>query len=122
VFDVGAGEMLTLLVVALLLFGPERLPKLAADAGRLIRELRKMAQGAKSQLGPEFEDINLADLNPRTFVTKHLLDGEEFSFDGEPSPRAGAPGPEPADRPREVRTPQPPVPPGQPAPYDPDAT
>lgn len=80
-FDIGAGEVLVLLIMGILIFGPEKLPKVAADAGRLVRELRKMAQGARSQLGPEFENIDLADLNPRTFVSKHLLDGEDFSVD-----------------------------------------
>lgn len=78
-FDIGAGEVLVLLIMGVLIFGPEKLPKVAADAGRLVRELRRMAAGARSQLGPEFENIDLSDLNPRTFVTKHLLDGEDFS-------------------------------------------
>jgi sec-independent protein translocase protein TatB len=79
VFDIGTGELLTLAIVALLIFGPERLPEMAAKAGRLVRQLRSMADGARDelseQLGPEFRDLKLSDLQPRTLVRKHLLDG-----------------------------------------------
>lgn len=78
-FDIGTGELLTLAIVALLIFGPERLPEMAAKAGRLVRQLRSMADGARNelseQLGPEFQDLKLSDLQPRTLVRKHLLDG-----------------------------------------------
>jgi sec-independent protein translocase protein TatB len=50
----------------------------------MLRELRKMAEGAKSELqenlGPEFSQLDLTDLNPKTFVRKHLLD--ELTGDG----------------------------------------
>ncbi len=51
---------------------------MAAQAGRALRELRRMAEGAKSELqenlGPEFSQFDLADINPKHFVRKHLLD------------------------------------------------
>src|SRR5580698_10460806 len=63
--------------IPLLVFGPNELPKMAAKAGGALRELRKIAEGAKSDLreglGPEFDDFDLDDLNPRRFVQKHLL-------------------------------------------------
>jgi sec-independent protein translocase protein TatB len=78
VFDLSILKIAVLGVLALVIFGPERLPKIAADAGRMLRELRRMAEGAKSELqqglGPEFQDFDFNDLNPRTFVRKHLLD------------------------------------------------
>ena len=77
-------KILFLGVVALIVFGPERLPAMAAQAGRALRELRRMADGAKSELqenlGPEFSQFDLADINPKHFVRKHLLD----EFTGEP--------------------------------------
>src|SRR3954471_19691653 len=82
-FHVGIGELLLIVVVALFVIGPARLPKYAADAGRMLRQLRLMAKQASSQvreeLGPEFADVELADLHPRRFVRKHLfgdLDGD----------------------------------------------
>jgi len=78
--SLGWGEVLALIVLALFIFGPDRLPKVAKDAGRMLRQLREMANGARSQLkselGPEFADIDLDSLNPRTFVRKHLLEDD----------------------------------------------
>lgn len=80
-FDVGAPEFLLLLVIAVVLFGPEKLPEFARKTARVIRYLRTMAGNAQSQLseelGPEFSDLDVRDLNPRTFVQKHLLDDVE---------------------------------------------
>ncbi len=79
--DVGFFEIVALAAVALFVFGPDKLPKMAADAGRLLRQLRQMAQGARdevtSSLGPEFSDLNLSDLDPRAFVKRQLLDETE---------------------------------------------
>jgi len=77
-FDGDLPKLLLLGVIALVIFGPERLPAMAAQAGRALRELRKMAEGAKSELqenlGPEFSQFDLADINPKHLVRKHLLD------------------------------------------------
>jgi sec-independent protein translocase protein TatB len=78
VFDVGLGEALVLVVLALIIFGPDQLPKVASQAGRALRQLRTMANSAKQDLqeglGPEFADFDVADLSPRRFVRKHLLE------------------------------------------------
>jgi sec-independent protein translocase protein TatB len=86
-FDLSFFKLLALGVIALVVFGPERLPSMAAQAGRALRELRRMAEGAKSELqenlGPEFSQLSqldLADLNPKRFVRKHLMD--ELTGDG----------------------------------------
>jgi sec-independent protein translocase protein TatB len=78
--DLNFTKLLVLAVIALVVFGPDRLPGLAAQAGRALRELRRMAEGAKSELqenlGPEFSqfsNLDLADLNPKTFMRKHLV-------------------------------------------------
>jgi len=78
VFDLSLTKLLVLAVIALLVFGPNELPKIAAQAGRALRDLRRIAEGAKADLkeglGPEFQDFDFDDLNPRRFVQKHLLD------------------------------------------------
>jgi sec-independent protein translocase protein TatB len=94
VFDgVGWGEIAVLLVIALFVFGPERLPKAAKDAGRLLRQARSMATGMRenirSELGPEFADVDLSTLHPKTFVRKHLFeDDDDPLFPPYRSPRA----------------------------------
>jgi sec-independent protein translocase protein TatB len=83
VFDLSLTKIAVLLVLAIVIFGPDQLPKVAAQAGRTLRELRRLADGARRDLqeglGPEFGEFDIADLNPRTFVRKHLLD--EFEAD-----------------------------------------
>jgi sec-independent protein translocase protein TatB len=79
--DINGPEFLLLLVLAVILFGPERLPDLARKAARVLRYLRTVAGSAQQQLskelGPEFENVDFRDLNPKTFVQKHLLDDIE---------------------------------------------
>jgi sec-independent protein translocase protein TatB len=78
VFGINAWEIMAIAVLALLIFGPDRLPGLAADAVRLLREVRKMATGAKQDLrdslGPEMGDLSISDLDPRSFVKRNLFD------------------------------------------------
>jgi sec-independent protein translocase protein TatB len=78
VFDLSFTKLLVLAVIALVVFGPNELPKIAAQAGRALRDLRRIAEGAKADLkdglGPEFQDFDFDDLNPRRFVQKHLLE------------------------------------------------
>jgi sec-independent protein translocase protein TatB len=77
-FDVGPLELIALAVIAMLVLGPDKLPRYAADAARVLRQVRRMANAAKAEmsreLGPELQDISMADLNPRSLVRKHLLE------------------------------------------------
>jgi sec-independent protein translocase protein TatB len=95
VFDLSLPKLLILAVLALLVFGPHELPKMAAKAGRALRELRRIADGAKAEvregLGPEFSDFDLDDLNPRRFVHKHLLADLSGPVADEPVVSATAP-------------------------------
>jgi sec-independent protein translocase protein TatB len=85
VFDVSGAELIALLLLALFVFGPERLPKVAADAARALRQLRTLIAGAKEdvrrELGPELEGIDLSDLNPRSFVRRNLLENPDLGLD-----------------------------------------
>ena len=80
-FDINLGEIGLLAVIALVVFGPERLPKAASQAGRALRQLRQMANNARddlrSGLPPEYADFDPADLNPRAFVRKHLFEDDD---------------------------------------------
>jgi len=76
--DVNAPEFILLLVLAIILFGPDRLPDLFRKVARVVQYLRTVAGSAQQQLnkelGPGFEDLDLRDLNPKSFIQKHLLD------------------------------------------------
>jgi sec-independent protein translocase protein TatB len=79
--DIGAPEFIVLIVFAVILFGPEKLPDLARKAARVVHYVRNIANNAQQQLGrelgPGFEDLDVRDLNPRAFIQKHLLDDVE---------------------------------------------
>jgi sec-independent protein translocase protein TatB len=78
VFGVGLQELLVIAFVAVMVFGPDRLPDLARQAGRMARQLRGFAHAARdelrSELGPDYADLQLRDLDPRTIVRKHIMD------------------------------------------------
>jgi sec-independent protein translocase protein TatB len=95
VFDLSLPKLLVLTVVALVIFGPNELPKIASQAGRALRDLRKIAEAAKNdlreELGPEFAGFDLEDLDPKRFVHKHLFDNAEADQGAEPpAPQATA--------------------------------
>jgi sec-independent protein translocase protein TatB len=77
-FDLSFVKIAVLAVIALVVFGPDQLPKMAAQAGRALRDVRRMAENARADLQQhlpdELQDFDVADLNPKHFVRKHLLD------------------------------------------------
>ncbi|HEV8024965.1 MAG TPA: Sec-independent protein translocase protein TatB [Candidatus Nanopelagicales bacterium] len=85
-FDIGIGELIALAAIGLLIFGPERLPKAAADAGRWVRQIRAMATNARQELSESAGvDLNGAmdsvrefrDLHPRRLASD-LFDDDTF--------------------------------------------
>ena len=130
--NVGWGEMLLLLIVGLVVLGPERLPGAIRWTTGAIRQARDYLGNAtkdlREELGPEFDDLRqplselqkLRGMTPRAALTKHLLDGDDSlltgNFDSPPEKPHSPNGP--------VANPPAPVPlaPGTQAPVDPDAT
>jgi sec-independent protein translocase protein TatB len=114
VFDLSIPKLLVLTVIALVIFGPNELPKIASQVGRALRDLRAIAEGAKNdlreELGPEFADFEIEDLNPKRFVQKHLS--------GDLNADQGAQQ-QPARQAAANRTP---LTPGERPPFDPNAT
>ncbi len=106
-FDVGLPEMLVLLLVAVFIFGPDKLPDIARQAGKMLRQAKQMVASARAQvsseLGPEYANLNFDDLNPRNLVHKHIL--SDLEDDDEPA--------RPGHRPLEA---------GELPPYDVEAT
>lgn len=109
-FDIGIGEILLIAVVALLVFGPEKLPRAAADAARWLRQMREMASGARKDLadsaGIDLSEAvdtvkSLQEFHPRRLAAGLLDDASD----------SGAQTPKPTT-PNRPDTPT----------YDPDAT
>ncbi|MBS9373269.1 Sec-independent protein translocase protein TatB [Rhodococcus sp. B50] len=92
--NIGWGEFLVLIVAALVVLGPERLPDAVSWVAKSLRQVRDYASGARDQLkqelGPEFDDLRqpLSELNqlrgmtPKAVITKHLLDGDDSILTG----------------------------------------
>jgi sec-independent protein translocase protein TatB len=77
-FGVGLPEVAVIVFIAVLVFGPDKLPDFARQAGRLAKQMRNFANQARDELreelGPEYADLNLRDLDPRAIVKKHIYD------------------------------------------------
>ena len=111
VFDINGGEMLVLAGVALVVLGPDKLPGYAAQAARMLRQLRTMADGAKEQmrdqLGPEFDDIDWKTLDPRQYDPRRIVrdalmsdeDAAERAAEKPVSSGGPSPVPDAADQP-----------------------
>ncbi|MFD3872948.1 sec-independent translocase [Streptomyces sp. NPDC058623] len=80
--DIGALELVTIVVLAILVFGPDKLPKVIQDVSNVIRKIRSFSDSAKqdirSELGPQFKDFEFEDLNPKTFIRKQLTENEDL--------------------------------------------
>ncbi len=80
-FGIGLPELAVIAFVAVLVFGPDRLPDLAKQAGQMIRKAKSFANSARdelrTELGPEYADLELRDLDPRTIVRKHIIEAME---------------------------------------------
>lgn len=82
-FDIGIGEIIVIAIVGLLVFGPEKLPRAAADAGRMLKQVRQMAATARQDLadsaGVDLTETidtvkSLGDLHPRRLAASVFTD------------------------------------------------
>lgn len=77
-FGIGFAELAVIAFVAILVFGPDRLPDVARQAAHLVRRGRVLANNARDELrrelGPDYSDLELRDLDPRRLVARHIQD------------------------------------------------
>ena len=123
--NIGWGEMLVLVVVGLVILGPERLPDAIRWTSNALRQARDYLSGATSslreELGPEFDDLReplaelqkLRGMSPRAALTKHLFDGDDSFLTGKFD--------KPVEPPQEIPEVKPEFQSG-PTPFDRDAT
>ena len=91
--DIGFGELVVIAFIAVLVFGPDKLPVVAKQAGQMARKVRDFATSARdelrSELGEEYADLELRALDPRTIVRKHIIEAMEAGDDESPARRTG---------------------------------
>jgi sec-independent protein translocase protein TatB len=118
--DINGWEVIILALVAVLVLGPERLPEYAGRLASLVRQVRGFAQNARTQLkdqmGPEFEDVNWRQYDPRQYDPRRIV-REALMDDPTPDPE-----PEKPQSGVMAAVPQPFHDPGKPTPWDADAT
>ena len=99
-FGISLPELMIIAFVAVVMFGPERMPELARSAARLVKNLRALAsktqEDLRRELGPEYADLRLTDLDPRQAIRRHVLDGLDLDLNPN-SPAAAATGTAPID-------------------------
>ena len=73
-FGIGIEELIVILVIALIVVGPERMPELARQAGKAIRDLRRMYDNLRSELGPDYDEVERAIRTLRSLDPRRELD------------------------------------------------
>lgn len=68
-FNIGGGEVLVILLVALIVLGPERLPGVVRQAGQFMGEIRKMSSGFQEEVRGAFDEVERASTNSSAKTT-----------------------------------------------------
>ncbi|MDQ0800528.1 Sec-independent protein translocase TatB [Arthrobacter sp. SLBN-112] len=133
-FGINGPEFIILLIIGVLVIGPQRLPEYTQKLANLVKEVRRMASGAREQIkeevGIDIDDVDWKKYDPRQYDPRRII--KEALFDDDTKPvSAGAPaavaavsgaaavaGPAPERPERIVER----LAPGETAPYDTEAT
>lgn len=87
-------KLLIILVIAVFIVGPDRLPGYAQKLAELVKSLKRMASGAKDrmrdEMGPEFDDVDWKKLDPRQYDPRRIIRDALLE---EESPATGVSGP-----------------------------
>ncbi|WP_282946854.1 twin-arginine translocase TatA/TatE family subunit [Cellulomonas endometrii] len=125
-FDINGGEFLVILLVAVIVIGPSRLPRYAEQLARLTKQARHYLQDAKrrvdDELGDDVKDIDWEALDPRKYDPRRIV--RDALLDDDTPARAGArarTAAGSAGAARGAAAPAPPEP-DAPAPFDDEAT
>ncbi|WP_258142690.1 Sec-independent protein translocase TatB [Arthrobacter sp. MYb227] len=74
---INGSEFLVLAILAVVILGPEKLPEYASKLARLVKELRRMATGAKEQIreemGDDIADMDWKKLDPRQYDPRRII-------------------------------------------------
>ena len=75
-FGIGFAELAVIVVIAILVFGPDKIPDMARQIARILHQVRNLANNARDdlrgELGPAYKDLELRDLDPRRIVSRQI--------------------------------------------------
>ena len=135
-FGINGPEFIVLLIIGVLIIGPSRLPEYTQKLANLVKEVRRMASGAREQIkeevGIDIDDVDWKKYDPRQYDPRRIIKDALFEDDNKPvsagAPAAGAAAaaatvasaaPARAQAPSRVIER---LAPGEPAPFDTEAT
>lgn len=76
-FGLTLEKLLLIGILAVFLLGPERLPYYASQLARLVKSMKKMADGAKDrmreEMGPDFDEVDWKRLDPRQYDPRRII-------------------------------------------------
>jgi sec-independent protein translocase protein TatB len=74
VFGISGEKLLILGLIAVFVLGPDKLPHYAQQLARLVKSLKRMAEGAKGQLQTEIgQEVNWQQLDPRQYDPRRII-------------------------------------------------
>lgn len=79
-FDIGIQELIVIFTVALLVFGPKRLPELGKSLGKGLAELKKAIEDVKEQMNTELKEVQKTDKGDSS---THLSDSQGVKTEDE---------------------------------------
>ena len=76
-FGISGSEFLVIILVAVIVVGPQRLPEYTRKLTQMVRQLRVFLDNARSQIaeevGPEMADLDLSSLDPRQYDPRKIV-------------------------------------------------
>jgi len=82
-FGIGFQELLVILVVALIVLGPQRLPEVAKSLGKFYRELKSAVDDVKSSVATDLKSVKEIEYDIKSDITKKLEEPVKIDFEKE---------------------------------------
>jgi TatA/E family protein of Tat protein translocase len=97
-FDIGLPELLVIIAIALIVFGPNKLPELAKAFGKAMREFKKATEEVKESFEKETKDLReLKNTLPQNYPLTDLLEKVTDSVEPAAGTSVSPEGPVPSD-------------------------
>ena len=93
-FGINGPEFILLLIIGVLVIGPQRLPEYTQKLANLVKEVRRMASGAREQIkeevGIDIDEVDWKKYDPRQYDPRRIIKEALLDDDSKPV-SAGAP-------------------------------